>query len=90
MVVLEIAIKLARCSARAEHWLFMIDSGFFVGMDNKRKALVFKKLLELEEISVQTIFCLHDEEDAEMLKEMKSEKWVNATQFGELTLHSFL
>jgi hypothetical protein len=90
MVVLEIAIKLARCSARAEHWFFMIDGGFFVGMDDKRKTLVFKKLLELEEISVQTIFCLHAEDDAEILKEIKSDKWVNATKFGQLTLHSFL
>lgn len=86
--LLDISIKLISC-ARAGNWLFLFDSSFFQRMHTKDKLLVFKTLTEHED-SFQTLFCLGDPEDAEILKDIQSDKWINALRFGELTLHSFL
>lgn len=90
MAFLDIALKLASCGSANENWLYIFDTVFFQRLDQRRKSFVFKKLTELESNNVQTLFCLNSVEDAEVLKEIQSDKWVNAEHFGGLTLHSFL
>lgn len=90
MAFLDIALKLASCSSRNENWIYVFDTAFFQRLDQQRKSLVFKKLTDLDVRNVQTLFCLNSKEDAEVLKDIQSDKWVNAEHFGGLTLHSFL
>ena len=90
MAFLDIALKLASCGSRNKNWIYVLDTGFFQGFDQKRKSVVFKKLTKLDGINVQTLFCLNSTKDAEVLTKFHSDKWVNAEYFGGLTLHSFL
>jgi hypothetical protein len=90
MAFLDIALKLASCGSRNENWLYVFDTAFFQRLNQQRKSLVFKKLTELDSSNVQTLFCLNSKEDAEVLRDIQSDKWVNAEHFGNLTLHSFL
>jgi hypothetical protein len=90
MAFLDIALKLVSATSKAENWIYVFDTAFFQRLDQKRKASLFKKLTEHDDSGIQTLFCLHSLEDAEVLKELNSDKWVNAEQFGKLTLHSFL
>jgi hypothetical protein len=90
MAFLEVAIKLVFCAPKNEHWVLIFDSAFFGRMDSRRQTSLFRKLTEFRDINIQTLFCLHSTEDAEALKDIQSEKWVNALHFGKLTLHSFL
>ncbi len=90
MAFLDIALRLASCSSRNENWIYVFDTAFFQRLDQQQKSLVFKKLTNLDVRNVQTLFCLNSTEDAEVLKDIQSDKWVNAEHFGGLTLHSFL
>lgn len=91
MAFVDIALKLASCGLpKNESWIYIFDTAFFQRLDQKRKSSVFKKLTEWESNNVQTLFCLNSVEDAEVLKDIQSDKWVNAERFGDLTLHSFL
>lgn len=90
MAFLDIALKLVSCTSKNEHWIFIFDTSFFQRLDKKRKSSVFKKLTDYDSSNVQTLFCLNSVEDAEVLKDIQSDKWVNAERFGDLTLHSFL
>lgn len=87
---LDIALKLASSSSNNGRWLYLFDTSFFQPFDTKRKSFMFKKLTELDKSNVQTLFCLNSIEDAEVLRNIQSDKWVNAEHFGNLTLHSFL
>jgi len=87
---LDIAIKLTTCSSQNINWIYIFDTTFFERLDQSRKKLLFQKFTEVESNSLQTLFCLHSIKDAEVLKDLQSEKWVNAEHFGNLTLHSFL
>ncbi|MBW2675365.1 MAG: hypothetical protein JRD89_18470, partial [Deltaproteobacteria bacterium] len=89
MVFLEIALKLISCTPKKDRWLLIFDSTFYSRLDLKYKDALFRKIAG-QELNIQTLFCLHSEEDAEALKNLRSEKWVNAIQFGKLTLHSYL
>jgi hypothetical protein len=90
MAFLDISFKLAYCGSKNENWIYVFDTAFFQRLDQKRKSFVFKKLTELERSNVQTLFCLNSTEDAEVLRDIQADKWVNAEHFGGLTLHSFL
>lgn len=90
MVFLEIALKLANCSPKKERWFIIFDSTFYSRLDLKYKDSLFRKIASAQELNIQTLFCLHSTEDAEALKNLRSEKWVNASHFGKLTLHNFL
>jgi hypothetical protein len=90
MAFLDIALKLVSCTSRNENWIYIFDTAFFQRLDQRRKSAVFKKLTESESSNVQTLFCLNSVEDADLLKDIQSDKWVNAEHFGGLTLHSFL
>lgn len=90
MAFLDIALKLASCASKSENWIYIFDTAFFQRLDQRRKASIFKKFTEYENSNVQTLFCLNSVEDAEVLKDLQSDKWVNAEHFGKLTLHSFL
>lgn len=90
MAFLDVALKLASCSSKSENWIYIFDTAFFQRLDQITKASLFKKLTEHENSNVQTLFCLNSAEDAEVLKDVQSDKWVNAEHFGDLTLHSFL
>ena len=87
---LDICLKMISCTPNHENWIIIFDSNFFAQMDSKRKALLFSKFIDIGETNIQTLFCLHSIEDAEALKFIHSDKWVNAINFGKLTLHSFL
>ena len=90
MAFLDIALKLASCSSRNESWIYVFDTAFFQGLEQQQKSIIFKKLTDLDGRNLQTLFCLNSIEDAEILKDIQSDKWVNAVHFGGLTLHSFL
>lgn len=90
IALIEIAVKFVQCAPIDENWLFVIDSGFFGRMDTENKKLLFQKLTELDDIRLQTLFCLHSEKDADALIDVQSDKWVNAVHLQGLTLHSFL
>jgi hypothetical protein len=90
MAFLDITLKLVPCTSRKENWIYIFDTAFFQRFDQNRKSAVFKKLTEFESSNVQTLFCLNSIEDAEILKDIQSDKWINAEHFGGLTLHSFL
>jgi hypothetical protein len=86
---LDIAIKLTDYNSNHENWLYIFDSTFFQRLDKKRKTLIFSKLSESTS-NYQTLFCLHSAEDAELLQNLKSDKWANAEHFEKLTIHSFI
>lgn len=90
MAFLDIALKLVSCTSKNENWIYIFDTAFFQRLDQRRKSTVFEKLTEYESSNVQTLFCLSSVEDAEVLKDIQSDKWVNAEHFGGLTLHAFL
>lgn len=90
MAYLDIALRLTSCTSGSEGWIYILDTGFFQRFDKSRKLALFETLCELGSRNVQTLFCLHSVEDAELLKQIQSDKWVNAERFGQLTLHSFL
>lgn len=87
---LDIALKLMSCTSKSEHWIIVFDTAFFQRFDEEKKSFVFKKLTEYDSRNIQTLFCLNSTEDAEVLKVIQADKWVNATRVGDLTLHSFL
>lgn len=90
MAFLEIAVKLVLCAPKDECWMLLFDSSFYGRMDTRRKTLLFQKLNDLGDVRLQTLFCVHTTKDAEALKDVQFDKWVNATHFKDLTLHSFL
>lgn len=87
---LDIALKLVPSASRSESWIYIFDTGFFQSLDLSRKIYLFKKIMELEYNNVQTLFCLHSVEDAEVLKDVQLDRWVNAQCFDGITLHSFI
>lgn len=90
LAVIDIALKLVLCSASEDHWLLLFDTGFFGRLDEVRKLFLFSRMTNFNDRAVQTIFCLNDEEDAETLKQVQLDRWINGSQFGRLTLHAFL
>lgn len=90
MAFLEITLKMISCASKNENWILIFDTAFFQRLDQVRKSFVFKKIAEYDSGNVQALFCLNSAEDAEVLKEIQFDKWVNAERFGDLTIHSFL
>jgi hypothetical protein len=90
MAFLDIALKLVQCTPKNENWILIFDTSFFQRLDQRWKSSVFKKLADYDRNNMQTLFCLNSAEDAEVLKDIQSDKWINAARFGGLTLHSFL
>ncbi|MGB0281632.1 MAG: hypothetical protein ACPGAE_05575 [Neptuniibacter sp.] len=90
MAIVDIAIKLIQHSDPTTNWLIIFDSIFFNRIADENKKLLFSKLTSDQESNYQTLFCVHSERDAQMLKEAKNDRWVNATSIGDLTLHSFI
>lgn len=90
MAFLEIALKCIKSSSNKKGWFLIFDTAFFQRFDQARKSNVFKKIIEFGGGEMQTLFCLNSTEDAEVLKSVQSDKWINAEHFGGLTLHSFL
>lgn len=87
---LDITLKLLSSASRGENWIYIFDSEFFMRLDQDAKVSLFMKLTDPALSNVQTLFCLNSAKDAEVLKGIQSDRWVNAEQFGLLTLHSFL
>jgi hypothetical protein len=90
MAFLEIALKYVQCTPKNQHWVLLIDSMFYLKMDKERIALLFNKLSGLDDLRIQTIFCMNSEKEAEILKDVQSDKWINAAHIKDLTVHSFL
>lgn len=87
---LEVAIALHKCHKLKGSWMFIFDLVFFNRMDNNKKKILFKGISSLKDEGVQAIFCLASEKDLEELKKIEADNWVNAVQFDEITVHSFL
>ena len=87
---LELAIALQKCHKAKGSWMFIFDLVFFNRMDNNKKESLFREISSLKDENIQAIFCLVSEKDAEELKKIESNNWVNAVQFNEITVHSFL
>lgn len=90
MAFIEVALKLAACHSQYENWIYIFDTSFFERLDQGNKSNIFKKMTNLDYKNIQTLFCLNSIDDAEILKDINSDKWVNAEHFGNMTLHSFL
>jgi hypothetical protein len=90
LAFIDIAVKLMRCSAKNDRWMLILDDIVFSRLDTTKKVDVFKTLSSIDDSRFQTVFCLHSKEDSEILKEVRLEKWVNATRIGQLTVLSFL
>ena len=86
----DLALKLVLCTPVKENWIFIFDNYFFGRLDKTRKKYLFNKLFKFMDRRIQTLFCLHSRSDAEVLLDTQSDKWVNATNIEELTIHSFL
>lgn len=89
LAIVDIALKLMLSSAQHDQWLLILDSGFFGRLDVKAKTILFEKLTSFADRQIQTIFCLCDEEDAELLRGAKLDNWVSSARLDRLTLHSF-
>jgi hypothetical protein len=87
---LDMTLKLLSFASRGDNWIYIFDTAFFLRLDDHAKASLFMKLTDPALSKVQTLFCLNSAKDAEVLKGIQSDKWVNAEKFGQLTLHSFL
>lgn len=90
LVYLDIALKLMQASASDDCWTLVLDTAFFERFDQRNKKRVFTTLTNYQDVRFQTIFCLNAMEDAEVLKGLQSDRWINATRIKELILHAFL
>jgi hypothetical protein len=61
-----------------------------VHFDQQNKESVFRMLTSYPELNLQTLFCLIRHDDAQVLKQLRSERWINVSRIQDLTLHSFL
>lgn len=86
---LDIALKLISSNPKKQDWLLIFDIPFFQRLDETNKSKIFNKLISYKS-SFQTLFCLHSLNDAELLKSEQTERWVNALQIENLTMHSFI
>src|SRR4029077_5734237 len=64
---LDILLKVLRVDRRSPPWLLALDSGFFGGLSTEAKQFVFETLTSDPGLSLQTIFCVTFEKDAEAL-----------------------
>lgn len=87
---LDIALRLASFRPRGEAILYVFDTSFFQRLDGKSKVHLFRKITALDDGLSQTLFCVNDAEDAEILKDVQPDNWINAQRLGRLTLHNFL
>lgn len=87
---LEVAIALYKCHKSNGSWMFIFDLVFFNRMDINKKKILFKGISSLKDVGLQAIFCLVSEKDLEELKKIESDNWINAVQFDEIIVHSFL
>lgn len=87
---LDIAVRLASFRPRGEAILYVFDTSFFQRLDGKTKVHLFRKITALDDGLSQTLFCVNDAEDAEILKDVQPGNWINAQRLGRLTLHNFL
>jgi hypothetical protein len=86
--LLDIALKIISSNSK-QNWLLIFDIPFFQRMDSDNKIKIFNKLISSKS-NYQTLFCLHSIKDVDMLKKEQFERWINAEQIGNLTMHSFL
>jgi len=87
---LELAIALHKCHKARGSWMFIFDLVFFNRLDDRKKKMLFKEISNLKDEGVQAIFCLMSEKDADKLIKIESNNWINAVQFNNITVHSFL
>ncbi len=87
---LDVALRIASFRPRGDTMLYVLDSTFFQRLNGNLKVDIFRKMTTLNDQLSQTLFCVHEIKDAEMLKDVRPDNWVNAQRLGKLTLHSFL
>jgi hypothetical protein len=90
LAAIDVTIKLLMTDVRRNPWMFILDTGFFSRLDERAKQFVVGALQRIDDPFVQTIVCVNFEDEVNALKGRMSDKWIGATQFGELTIHSFV
>lgn len=90
LILLDVVLKLIQANGPIKPWLLIFDASFFVHFDQQNKESVFRLLTSYPELNLQTLFCLIRHDDAQVLKQLRSERWINVSRIQDLTLHSFL
>lgn len=85
----EIAVRLVVASATHDRWLLIFDSGIFCQLDIDNKLRLFEGLTSFKQRPIQTLYCLHADDDAELIRQASLESWVGSERIGEMTLHTF-
>lgn len=89
LVLLDVLLRLLQADPRPTPWVLIIDSGMFHGLDGERKRHVVQTLRQLDTLSLQTIVCLHSEEQAIELIADDEAHWIGSSAHGALTVHTF-
>jgi hypothetical protein len=90
LALLDVMLRFVRADPRVTPWLIILDSGLFQGFDSKLERHVVTTLKALEDPSLQTVVCLHSEEQVIELTADDADQWIGSTVHGGLTVHSFL
>ncbi|MGX7006172.1 hypothetical protein [Caballeronia sp. KNU42] len=90
LAFLDIVLGLVSRKPKAEGIMYVFDTSFFQRFSEGVKVDIFNKFTSLDDRLSQTFFCITDDDDAEVLKKLQSDNWINAERIGEMTLHTFL
>jgi hypothetical protein len=83
----ELILRLVR--ARSEDsWLLILDSGFFLNLDEDSRQLLIDAALS-DNAHLQMVVCVNEEEQASPLSATEAAAWVGASQIGGLTIHNY-
>ena len=90
LAIMDILLRLLRADPRNPPWLVALDSDFFVGLDRHRKEQVFDKITTNTDLTLQAVFTVHNEKDAETVKVAATDGWIGVSVVDGLTVHTFL
>ncbi|WP_157377372.1 hypothetical protein [Burkholderia ubonensis] len=89
MAFLDVTLGLVSRKPDKDGIMYVFDTMFFQRLSEDIKADIFRHFTSLDDRLSQTFFCLTDDDDAEVLKNLQSDNWINAERIGEMTLHTF-
>jgi len=89
LAVIDIALKILLADVTRNPRMMILDTGFGC-LDERAQQFVVDAFQRIDDPLFQSIVCVNFEDDANTLKASMSDKWIGATQFGALTIHSFL
>lgn len=71
-------------------WVFCLDTGFFGALDDDNKAAMIQQLAAMKQLNLQIIACVVFEQDVDLLRTSRLDRWIGAQRHGDLTIHAFL